>query len=110
MKQLAIIPRDQRDIVQELEGCIERLQKSGIQVYATHRGQGYGVLWAEGSAFSTLTNAGFKAAPLTRTRSLKLGQRALQVATTTALTTVSEPDTEGVGNHRQMVRNPGNKQ
>ena len=61
------IPRDQRDIVQELEGCIERLQKSGIQVYATHRGQGYGVLWAEGSAFSTLTNAGFKAAPLTRT-------------------------------------------
>ena len=66
MKQLAIIPRDQRDIVHELEGCIERLEDSGIQVYATHRGQGYGILWAEDSAFSVLTCDGFKVAPLTR--------------------------------------------
>lgn len=66
MKQLAIIPRDQRDVIHELEGCIERLEHSGIQVYASRRGHGYGILWAEGSAFPVLTSAGFKVAPLTR--------------------------------------------
>jgi hypothetical protein len=73
MKQLAIIPRDQRDIVHELDGCTGHLQYSGIRVYATHRGQGYGVLWAEDSASPVLTDAGFKVAPLTHTRSLKSG-------------------------------------
>jgi hypothetical protein len=93
MKPFAIIPRDQRDIAQELEGCIERLEKSGIQVYVAHRGQGYGVLWAEGSAFSALTNAGFKAAPLTRTRSLKSGHQPVQFTTATPIT-VSEQHTD----------------
>jgi hypothetical protein len=89
MKQLAIIPRDQRDIVAELVGCKERLEDSGIQVYATHCGRGYGILWAEGSAFSVLTNAGFKVAPVTRTRSVKIRHRPVQV-TTSAATAVSE--------------------
>jgi hypothetical protein len=93
MKQLAIIPREQRNIVHELEDCIERLENSGIQVYATHRGQGYGILWAEGSAFSVLTNRGFKVAPVTRTRSLKLRHRPVQV-TTSAATTVSQRHTD----------------
>jgi len=66
MKQLAIIPRDQRDINQELEGCVERLEHSRIKVYVSHRGHGYGILWAEDSAFSVLTSAGFNVAPLTR--------------------------------------------
>jgi hypothetical protein len=84
MKQLAIIPRDQRDIVAELVGCKERLEDSGIQVYATHCGRGYGILWAEGSAFSVLTNAGFKVAPLTRTRSVKIRHLPVQVTTSAA--------------------------
>ena len=105
MKQLAIIPRDQCDIAHELEGCIERLEGSGIQVYATHRGQGYGILWAEGSAFSALTSAGFKVAPLTRTRSFKLGQRPAQFKTSGPIA-VSERRTEG---DRQIVRSRSSK-
>ena len=66
MKQLAIIPRDQRDIIQELEGCVDRLEHSRIKVFVSHRGHGYGILWAEDSAFSVLTSAGFNVAPLTR--------------------------------------------
>jgi hypothetical protein len=93
MKQLAIIPRDQRDIVAELVGCKERLEDSGIQVYATHCGRGYGILWAEGSAFSVLTNAGFKVAPVTRTRSLKSGHQPVQFTTSTPIT-VSEQHTD----------------
>jgi hypothetical protein len=93
MTQLAIIPRQQRDIARELSDCISCLENSGIHVYAIHRGQGYGVLWAENSAIArgdqVLRNAGFKAAPLTRTRSLKIKHGTFQV-TTSAATTVSE--------------------
>ncbi len=79
MKQVAIISREQRDIVRELSDSIACLENSGIQVYATRRGHGYAVLWAEDRAISedaqVLRNAGFEAAPLTRTRSFKLGHR-----------------------------------
>jgi len=95
MKQVAIIHREQRDIAHELSDCIACLENSGIQVYATHRGQEYAALWAEDPAMSrgtqVLRNAGFEAVPLTRTRSLKLGHRhrPVQITTSTA-TTVSE--------------------
>jgi hypothetical protein len=79
MKQLAIIPRDQRDIVAELEDCRERLENSGIQVYGTLCGRGYGILWAEGSAFSVLANAGFQVAPVTRTRWAQIRTRTVSV-------------------------------
>jgi hypothetical protein len=76
MKQVVIIPRQQRDIVDELSDCIACLEKSEIHVYAAHRGQDYAVLWADDPAISTgvqiLRNAGFKTSQLTRTRSLKL--------------------------------------
>ena len=79
MKQVAILPREQRDIARELSDCIACLEKSGIHVYAAHRGPGYAILWAEDPAISrgtqVLRNAGFEAAPFTRTRSLKLGHR-----------------------------------
>lgn len=89
MEQLAIIPWKQHDIAHELSGCIACLEYSGIQVYAMHRGQGYGVLWAENSASELLWNAGFLAAPLTHPRSAKLGHRPAQVTTSPA-TTVAE--------------------
>ena len=79
MKQVAIIPRTQCDIVDEVSDCIACLEKSRVQVYAAHRGQGYAVLWAAESAISTaaqiLRDAGFEASQLTRTRFLELTQR-----------------------------------
>ena len=99
MTQLAIIPRKQHDIARELSECLECveclecLENSGIRVYATHRAQGYTVLWAEDPVISigtqVLRNAGFEAAPLTRTRSLKLVHRPLPIRAATASNTVS---------------------
>jgi len=93
MTQLAIIPREQCDIACELSDCISCLKNSGIHVYAIHRGQGYAVLWTENSVIlsgdQVLRNAGFKAAPLTRTRSLKIRHQAARF-TTSAATRVSE--------------------
>ena len=94
MKQVAIIPQEQRDIYRELSDSIACLENSGIQVYATHRGQGYAVLWAEDRAISrgmqVLRNAGFAAAPLTRTRSVELGHRPVQITTSTTAATASD--------------------
>ena len=82
MKQVAIISRQEHDIESELRECVACLENTGIPVYVTHRGQGYAVLWADNRVIArgvqVLRNAGFEAAPLTRTRSLKLGHRPRQ--------------------------------
>ena len=79
MKQVAIISRQEHDIESELRECVVCLENTGIRVYVIHRGQGYAVLWADNRVISSgvqvLRNAGFEAAPLSRTRSLKLGHR-----------------------------------
>jgi hypothetical protein len=95
MKLVAIVPRAQRDIARELSDCIACLENSGIQVFATHRGHGYAVVWAEDPVIprgvQVLRNAGFEAAPLTRTRSTKIDHRRRPVQITTSIaTTVSE--------------------
>jgi len=83
MGQVAIISRQQHDIESELRECVACLENTGIPVYVTHRGQGYAVLWADNQVISrgvqVLRNAGFEAAPLTRTRSLKLGHRPVKL-------------------------------
>lgn len=74
MKQLAVISQEENDIERELSDCVERLQNAGVWVYATHRGRGYAVIWADDDhlpdrATQLLRDAGFDAAPLTRNRS-----------------------------------------
>jgi hypothetical protein len=90
MKQLAIIPRDQRDIFSELESCIERLEHSGIQMYGTLCGRGYAILWAEGSAFQS------RRVPVSRSHHLLVAQFRTQTGSTghPPPTTVSERHTD----------------
>jgi hypothetical protein len=85
MKQVALIPRGEHTIDAELCDCIACLQNLGIRVYITHRGQGYAVLWADDAVVSRgtqiLWNAGFKAAPVPRIRSLTSGHLTGQFGT-----------------------------
>jgi len=74
MKQLAIISQEENDIERELSDCVERLTNAGVWVYATHRGRGYAVIWADDDhlpdrATQLLRDAGFDVAPLTHNRS-----------------------------------------
>jgi hypothetical protein len=73
MKQLAIISQEENDIERKLSDCLECLQNAGIWVYATHRGRGYAVIWADehlsDRAMQLLRDAGFDVAPLTYNRS-----------------------------------------
>jgi hypothetical protein len=74
MKQLAIVSREENDIERELSDCVERLENTGVWVYATLRGRGYAVIWADDHlldrAMQLLRDAGFdNVAPLTRNRS-----------------------------------------
>src|SRR6516165_2316451 len=73
MRQLAIVSQEENDIERKLSDCLERLENAGVWVYATHRGRGYAVIWADGHlldrATQLLRNAGFDVAPLTHNRS-----------------------------------------
>src|SRR5215472_4212455 len=74
MKLLAIISQEENDIERELSDCVERLTNAGVWVYATHRGRGYAVIWADDDhlpdrATQLLRDAGFDVAPLTHNRS-----------------------------------------
>jgi hypothetical protein len=93
MKRVAIIPRDQHDIAHEVSDCIACLENIGIQVYATHRGEGYAVLWAEDPIISSgarvLRNAGFEAAPLNYTRSSKFRGKGVHIRTPITSATLS---------------------
>jgi len=72
MKQLAIISQEEDDVERKLSDCVERLENIGVWVYATHRGRGYAVIWADiqliDRATQVLRDAGFDVAPLTRNR------------------------------------------
>jgi hypothetical protein len=73
MKQLAIVSRAEKDIERKLSDCVEHLGNTGVWVYATHRGRGYAVIWADDHlldvATQQLRDAGFDIAPLTYNRS-----------------------------------------
>jgi len=74
MKQLTIISQEENDIEQTLNDCVERLANAGVRVYATRRGRGYAVIWADDDhlpdrATQLLRDAGFDVAPLTHNRS-----------------------------------------
>jgi len=70
MKQLAIISQEENDIERTLSDCVECLANAGAWVYATRRGRGYAVIWADDHhlpdrATQLLRDSGFDAAPLT---------------------------------------------
>jgi hypothetical protein len=69
MGQLAIVSQEENDIEHILSDCLERLENAGVWVYATHRGRGYAIVWADGHSLDRITqllrNAGFDVAPLT---------------------------------------------
>jgi hypothetical protein len=73
MKQLAIVSQGENDIERKLSDCVERLKNTGVWVYATHRGPGYAIIWADehlpDRATQLLRDAGFDVAPLTYNRS-----------------------------------------
>jgi hypothetical protein len=73
MKQLAIISQEENDIERKLSNCLDCLENAGIWVYATHRGRGYAVIWADEQlsdrTMQLLRDAGFDVAPLTHNRS-----------------------------------------
>jgi hypothetical protein len=73
MKQLAMISQTENDIERKLTDCLEWLNNAGVWVYATHRGRGYAVIWADEDLSDRTTqllrDAGFDAAPLTYNRS-----------------------------------------
>jgi len=73
MKQLAIVSQEENDIERKLSECLECLENAGVWVYATHRGRGYAVIWADehlsDRATQLLRDAGFDVAPLTYNRS-----------------------------------------
>ena len=70
MKQLAIISREEDSIERKLSDCVELLEHTGVCVYATHRGRGYAVIWADDQLGERTTQllraAGLDVAPLTR--------------------------------------------
>ncbi len=73
MAQLAIVSQAEDEIERKFSDCVERLESRGVWVYATHRGRGYAVIWADdrliGRATQVLREAGFDVAPLKRNRS-----------------------------------------
>jgi|SRR6516225_2091170 hypothetical protein len=77
MKQLAIISQAENDIERKLSDCVEHLENTGVLVYATHRGRGYAVIWADDyllyRATQQLRDSGFDVAPLTYNRSPQIG-------------------------------------
>jgi GNAT superfamily N-acetyltransferase len=76
MKQLAIISQEEDDIEPKLSDCVERLENTGVWVYAIHRGRGYAVIWADVQLIERAPqirrDAGFEVAPLTRSRSPRI--------------------------------------
>jgi hypothetical protein len=79
MEQVAIVSREKHNIDRELSDCVAYLEKTGVMVYATRRLEGCAIVWADNAVISrgveVLRNAGFGAAPLKRTRSVKLGHQ-----------------------------------
>jgi hypothetical protein len=73
MRQLAIIAQAENDTERQLSECVERLANAGVWVYATHRGRGYAVIWADDHLLDRdtrlLRDAGLEVAPLTHNRS-----------------------------------------
>jgi hypothetical protein len=76
MRQLAIISQEDNEIDRKLSDCVKHLENAGVWVYATNRGQGYAVIWADDYLFELATqqliDAGFAVAPLTRKRSIQI--------------------------------------
>jgi hypothetical protein len=84
MKQLAIISQDESDIDCKLRDCVQRLQNAGIWVYATRRGGGFAVIWADDAvvhkAAQLLRHAGFDVAPLTLKHSVQISTPATRTS------------------------------
>lgn len=84
MKQLTIISDEEHEIERKLNYCVERLENTGVWVYATHRGRGCAVIWADDNlvdrAMPVLRDAGFDVAPLTQNRSPRIKTRALALS------------------------------
>src|ERR1700757_773331 len=83
MGQLALIAQEQDNIEPILSECVKCLESAGVWVYASYRGRGYAVIWADDElldqATEVLINAGFDATQLTRGRAPQIRTRAQRI-------------------------------